>query len=62
VAVLLEAVERRIQRPVFHLEDVVRRALDVRRDSVAVKRAQEQRSQDQQIERALYDFPFGHGR
>ena len=38
-ALALEAMERRIQRPMFQAEDVVGRALDVLGDLVPVRRA-----------------------
>jgi hypothetical protein len=46
----------------FHLQDVFRRALDVRGDPVPMERTEQQRSQDQQIESSLDDIPVRHGR
>ena len=46
-------MKRRIQRPVFHLQDIVRSALDGVRDRVAVRGSEDERLQDEHIERAL---------
>ena len=61
-AAFLEAVQRRIERPMFHLQDVLGRALDVRGDPVAMERTEQQRPQNQQIEGPLDDLPVRHGR
>ena len=49
-AVFLQTRERWIERAVFDEQDVLRRALDVPGDSVPVTRAEEQGSENQQIE------------
>ena len=54
--------ERRIERPVLHLQNVFGRALNVLGDPVAVEWTEQQGSQDQQLESALDDLPIWHGR
>ena len=55
-AALDQPVERRIQRPLLHLQHVVGAALDGLGDGVAVGRAEPQGPQDQHVERALQQF------
>lgn len=49
----LHPVERWIQRPVLDLQDICRRALDVARDFVTMGWTEEQRPENQHVERAL---------
>ena len=46
-------MERRVQRPCFDLEEIVRRSLDVLGDGVPVRGSEEQRAKNQDVERAL---------
>ena len=55
-AALDQPVQRRIERPLLDLQHVVRIALDGLGDGVAVRRPEQQRAQDQQVERALQQF------
>ena len=48
-----EPVQRRIERPLLHLQHVLGVALDGFGDGVAVAPARHQRAQDQQVQRAL---------
>src|SRR5436190_5414775 len=66
-AAILEPVKRGRQRAVLDLEHVVRPMFDRVRDGVPVRRAEHQRLEDQQVERALEQFAlnwlisaFGH--
>src|SRR6266568_6681405 len=58
-AASLQALERGIERAVFDQQLLVGRLLDRPRDALAVLRAENERAQDQQVERALQEFqPF----
>jgi hypothetical protein len=46
-------VERRVQRPVLDLQDVVGCALDVSRDFVTMGRTEQQRPENEHVEGAL---------
>ena len=49
----LEAMERRIQRPLRHLQERARRLIDSLRNRVAMQLLERQRLEDQQVEGAL---------
>ena len=53
---LFQPVESRVERAVFDLEYVVGGALDVLGDLMTVSRTEDQRSQNQHIQRALQKF------
>ena len=68
-ALVFEAVERRVQRPVLHLEHLFGGVLDRVGDGVAVRRSEEERAQDEHVERSREDvaairilFPSSHTR
>jgi hypothetical protein len=50
----MEPVERRIQGSVFHLEHVVGLPLDDLGDGLAMGGTEDQRSQDQHVQRSLH--------
>lgn len=52
----LEPLQRRIKRAVIDPEDVARALLYAVCDAVAVRRTEEQRAQDEQVECALQEF------
>ena len=52
-AALDQAVQRRVERPLLHLQHVVGAALDRLGDGVAVGGPEPQRAENQQVERAL---------
>ena len=52
----LQAMQRRVQRSRFDLEQVFRSPLDVLCDGVAVRRAGQQRAKDDEVEGALEQF------
>ena len=52
-ALMLQAVQRRIERALLHAQQFVRDLLDALRDRPAVHRLERDRPQDQQVERAL---------
>jgi hypothetical protein len=52
----LEAMERRVQRAGLDLQEVFRGPLDVPRDCMAMARARQQGSKDEEVERALQEF------
>src|SRR5467141_1822356 len=51
----LETMQRRVQRAVLQTQNVVGGPLNVLRDLVAVRRAEEERAQDQHVERPLQE-------
>ena len=51
-ALVLEAMERRVERALIDLQDVLRDLLDALRDRPAVQRVGLQRPEDEQVERA----------
>src|SRR5262245_43899982 len=57
-AALLEAMQRRIERPLLHLHDVAGHLLQPPRDRVAVDRTERDDFQDQHVERALQEVGF----
>ena len=57
-----QAVQRRIQRPLLHLQHIVRALLDRFGDGVAVRRSEPQGPQNQQVQRALQQLDAIVGR
>ena len=57
-ALLLQAMERRVERPLVDPQDVARDLLDALRDAPAVHRLERQRLQDEHVERALQEILF----
>jgi len=55
---VLEAVEGRVQRAMFNLEDFVGAVFDDMGDGMAMSRTEEKRLQDQKIEGALKEVGF----
>ena len=60
-------MQGRVERPVLHLQKVVRRPLNMLADLVAVSRSVEQRAQNEHVQRALQQIGallwlFCHGR
>src|SRR5215469_11650950 len=63
----LQAMQRRIQRSVFHLEQIVRGALDVAGDFVTMSTPQQESAQNDHVQGSLQEFQAicglgGHGR
>jgi hypothetical protein len=55
---ILQPVQRRIERPLRHLDDIARDLLEPLRDRVAVQRTQREDFQNQEVERALGKVGF----
>jgi hypothetical protein len=56
---MLEPVERGIQRALLNLQRVARDLLDAQQDPVAVRRAERDRLEDEQVERTLQQLGGG---
>jgi hypothetical protein len=54
-------MQRGIERTRFHFERILGGALDVPGDGVAVRRAANERSKDQEVKRALQKLHVGGG-
>src|SRR5437899_3172734 len=55
-APFLQAIERRIERAVVHAQYLLGSTLDMRRDGVAMQRAEEQGTKDKHVKRPLKQF------
>src|SRR5262249_7822670 len=56
-AASLQTMQRRIERSVFHLEQIVRGALDVAGNLVTVGTSQQERAQNDHVQGSLQQFP-----
>jgi hypothetical protein len=57
-AAILQAMQGGIEKTVFDLQDILRPSLDGMRYGVSVGRAQNQRPEDQHVQRSLEHFAF----
>jgi hypothetical protein len=55
---LLEAVQRRVERPLVHAQHITRDLLDALRDAPPMHRLERERLQDQHVQRALQQILF----